>query len=428
MECFDRFGSYFDHGHFQHDDHGRYFVNDKSCLMFDLSSVNVISSTVDTVRQLYRLMLDQSVLHGLHESYQLALKSFQKIHVHGYDFSVGSGGQSGYKYRLQNSDLGVIVFIKNQRQKIDVFGSHIKVELSPQFLLYNSVADAQCLMDAIAVWFGDAVERSGVSLHLAADVQGWEPDDFLGRLKARSTRRVAYDGIDTAEFDLASVAATYGDRETVTVGSVTSVQMSFYDKLKEAVKHDKLHFWNAVWSGDAVPVDSFCMADQGGFDKSEGVRRLEMRFHHTVLRQFERGSGCEMTSYESAFEHLGALWRYAMRLFKLRYDDDLIDPVWQMLAEDVDFNQCHSGKSYKRAYKKPGEGNEKNVALALGNWLSIVARQGMKTQKAWRYLKVSGMFKDIKRYYQSRGIDLQGLYQLIDDGLTKRRLAGRAAA
>jgi len=411
-------------GHFEPHPKGLYFVSEKTDVMEDLSHVSLLASTVDTVRQLYKLMLNQQFITEVHELYDQALNAPQFLHLNGYDYSVGSGGQSGYKYRLQNNEEGIIIFIKNRRQAPDAIGSHLKIEFSPKFLLANSAEEVQLVADGIAAWVSmGQVDYAGVAIHLALDVQGWEPsDDFLQRLTTRSRRIYAHDAVESASFTLSEAAVTYGDRQTITVGSVKAVQLCVYDKTEEAKKSDKLALMESIWRG-RDPKEVY----NPEYDPEQPVRRVEMRFHHTVIKQFERGSDVMLSNYQAAYEHLGALWQYGMNTVRLDTKKDHIDPYWQLFSEDADFHWCHQGKQYKRAYKQPGIGNEKNVALALGNWISIMARNNISTPNAWNCLKKSGIFDDIERYYRSRGIGLDGLYAMIRDALRQRRLVGRAA-
>ncbi len=355
---------------------------------------------------------------------EIALEKSQYIEVHGYEFAVGSGGKSGYKYRLQNNEAGIIIFIKNRKVAPDVEGSHLKIELSPHYLLNTSVDDAQNFMDGVAAWLSVGnPQYQGVAPHLALDVQGWDmPEDFLNRLVMRSRRIYVHDGIESAEFNLSEAAVTYGKRETVTVGSVKSVQMSCYDKSLQARKEDKLHYFESVWTG-SYEGDEF----DRQYDPEETVRRIEMRFHHSVVNQFAMGMRNEIKSYKQVYEHLGGLWKYAMNNFRLEVSKKVTDPHWSLFAEDADFHWCHEGKEYKRAYKKAGLGSEKNVTLALGNMLSLFARKNMAPQKVMKALRKSGIYSDIHSYYRSRGFTEADLYEFVRDSLKQRRLVGRAA-
>lgn len=52
---------------------------------------------------------------------------------------IGSGGASGYQFRLQNSDLGLILFLKSRYAEQDKEFSHFKIECSPHWLLPRSI-------------------------------------------------------------------------------------------------------------------------------------------------------------------------------------------------------------------------------------------------------------------------------------------------
>ncbi|WP_410963507.1 hypothetical protein, partial [Salmonella sp. SAL04292] len=79
--------------------------------MTDLSGVRVLRCGVDTVRQLY---------NGLIRPEVIALFDSQEpiVEFAGYEWSKGRiGRDSGYQFRLQNADLGLILLIKNHNMK-----------------------------------------------------------------------------------------------------------------------------------------------------------------------------------------------------------------------------------------------------------------------------------------------------------------------
>lgn len=421
---FERYSSYsFGQGNFEPHQRGLCFFHAKNGLLEDLGDVKLLASTVDTIRQLYSLLLCPSFLSTIEELYESSFEKSQYIEIHGVEFALGAGGKSGYKYRLQNNEEGVIVFLKNQKASAETTGSHLKIELSPHFLQANNVSQAQNFMDAVASWVSlGRAEPKGVATHLALDIQGWElPEDFLERLVMRFRRIYCHDGIEKADFTLSEAAVSYGKRETVTVGTVKSLQMCCYDKTLQAKKTDKTHYYDALWS---EKYDD----DLGRkYEPGTNVTRVEMRFHHSVVNQFAMGMGESLLTYKEVFEHLGGLWRYAMNNFRLEHQKGLWDPVWQLFSEDADFHWCHEEKEYKRAQKKPGVGNEKNVTLALGNMLSIYARGNMSAHKVMACLRKSGIYGDVLAYYTSRGLAKSDLYEFIRDSLKQRRLVGRAA-
>jgi hypothetical protein len=74
----------------------------------------------------------------------------------------------------------------------------------------------------------------------------------MQRLHCRSSKRVSYDGIESAEYTMAGVTATYSENETMTFGSVSSVQFSNYDKTKQMVVMDKADFFKSAWCSGIV--------------------------------------------------------------------------------------------------------------------------------------------------------------------------------
>jgi len=391
----------------------------------DLSSVQLLRSTVDTVRQLYSGQLDLAVYNEIHELYQEAVTELKTVHVHGYDFAVAAGGSSGYKIRLQNNEVGLIIFLKSRHAKLENEGSHIKIECSPSFLVRHTPEDAQNILDGLAYWFATGpVERQGVAVHLALDFQGWEPpQNFLDDLTYRARKSVTRDGLHNFTFEGSDVALRYGGLQSVTIGTAKSLQMCMYNKTKEVHANDKIDFFEAQWKGEHTGVFQHL---GGVYDPDIDVYRIEMRFHHSVLKQFERGSEVVMSSYAEAFKHLKSLWQYALDAIRYDYNTAWVQPIWCLLHDDVGFERA-SKKVLKRLYKTPGLGNEKNVALFLGNFVSIVARNGVSARRAWGFLKASGCWEDILRYYLNRGMDKDDLYEWLEDSILQRRLVGKAA-
>ena len=91
------------------------------------------------------------------------------------------------------------------------------------------------------------------------------------------------------------------------------------------------------------------------------------------------------------------------------------------------FDSYETGFVYRREYKTPGVGNGKNVVLALGNMLSIYARNKFSAHYALQCLKESGIYIDACEYFRSRGLDKSDMYRFIEDGLIHRRLSSKIA-
>ncbi|MDI3326663.1 hypothetical protein QKW35_19990 [Pontibacterium granulatum] len=423
----------FDSWLFEEHPQGKYFA----CPEFaeNLSNIHVLMSSVDTVRQLYRGTIDPEWYAKLESDYEAARLETRIVHIHGYDFVVRPGGSSGFKFRLQNNDEGLIIFVKSHYAKENFTGTHVKIECSPKLLLTTEPTDVQDAMDGIARTLLDGdMCYGGVALHLAVDVQGYTPaQDFDKRLVCRSSRQFTHDGIDRAEIDLASASVTYGKGETYTFGSVTALQLCHYNKSKEIIRSDKREFMHAAWSGEFS--GAFHPAHMS-FDPEGGeVWRLEMRFSHQVLNQFHDGfqslpdtsvKDLYMKSYADAFGHLSALWEYALSQFQLPRGK-FYAPEWTLFMKDANFNQHHQDVIYKRVYKEPGIDNARNVALALGNILSIHARHGYSAQASWKFLKNTGIWDDVLGYIQQKGISKSEFFDNWRDRLLERRMIGKAA-
>lgn len=400
------------------DDKGRLFMMPRN--QVDLSDVRILHDGVDTVRQLYAGMPIAEVVDAIADLYSSGFN--QIVDFAGIQWALGSGGQSGYRWRLQNNELGLIMFFGSRYVDLDKSGAHLKIDCSPSFLLDFSSRSAQARMDQLASALLHDPKPSGVAIHIAVDIQGWAPPaDFERRLTTRSKRRVVYEGLESLEFIGAETVQRYGDRETFMFGSAGSVQFCMYRKDREAHKQDKLDFWEDQWRDGAEP-------DSDVHDYVEGapVWRLEWRFHHTVLQQIEGPDGKHgsFLSYALAAPALTNIFQYGLRSFRLDWNRSWIDPMWQLLYEDIHVLGEVEKYEVRRIYKTEGRGDERNLVLILGNMITVYARYGYQTSQVIGYLRGAGLWDEIRKYLMSRHHDPQ---EYISRGLALRRLVGKAA-
>ena len=378
------------------DNDGHLFISSSG--QFDARSIKVLHSGVDTVRQLYGGLIRE-------DSYLYVQRVFESGHgemvdLNGIPFIVSSGRYGGYRFILKNLDLGLVVLFKSNFIDEKLNGSHLKLELSPHFIHEHSTEEIQQFLDDWASEFLTQVVPVGVAVHLACDVQGIAvPDNFDQQLTARA-KCSRLSGIKSLEFEsLRDVAAVYGAGQSFLWGSVSALQFSVYRKDIEAAYRDKIHFWRSKWG---TATDDFHFPDLI-YDASKPVWRFEARFHHTVIEEFARGSGeLELKKYSQLVQHLTGLWRYALNNFRWDSDTKYIKPEWQYLMQSVSFNQNPPDIMYRRQKKIPGECNARNVALALGNLISIYARNNYTFSYAWKSLQASGVFDDILGYFKLR--------------------------
>lgn len=425
----------------QSDDRGRLFLSELG--QENLEGVRVLHQGLDTVKQLYAGVLRPVVLEEVAERFQAGFG--ECIELGGHVWAVGSGGASGYQYRLQNSDLGLICFLKSRYAEAADEGSHLKVEASPHWIHPRSVEQMHGDLQALAAVFLESARPSGVSVHLCVDVQGWEPPrDFSDTLVTRARRSSEFDGGNVLYMNLGESASVFNRRETYMYGSASTVQFCMYRKDVQVRKADKQDFWEHVWSQAAG--ESF---EERAYDSAAPVWRLEFRFHQSVLADFGRGMAQDMDygfSFQSAVwaglrgvcGHLQGLWAYALNSFRserrvsargARY----YAPLWQFLLDDVRWSSPEGDFTYRRVKKTPGVGNEKNLMLALGNLLSVYARNGFSVSRAWQCIKASGIYDDLYNYFERRAyfrmqrFQESDIYQFVQRALNLRVLQGRAA-
>ena len=96
----------------------------------DLSAVRFLHSGVDTIKQLFRCTIRESVLSAI-ESHG----SGNILNIGGIDWLFSrSGKTSGYQYIFKNLDLGFVVLLKSFYCEADVKGSHLKIECTPELI------------------------------------------------------------------------------------------------------------------------------------------------------------------------------------------------------------------------------------------------------------------------------------------------------
>jgi hypothetical protein len=406
---------------------GRLFVDPSTARIVDLSKVRLLHCGVDTVRQLYRGLLRPELLC-------LFDKPGTIVDFAGERWHAGRVSKdSGYQYKLQNADLGFVLLLKNYNAKVENIGPHLKIEVSPHAIDSLSPERLQARMDFYAEQILTNIERNQCAVHLALDVQGWQPPaDLVARMhcRARSARDIS--GIKEITWDTKS--SVYGRGETYMFGSAGGVQLAIYNKTEQAKATDKLDYWEGVWRRR----DSFDEGDPDNYNRDQTVWRIELRYHHSVIQQFASGSvdlhtgnAIDTNSYAAFTPHLDGLWRYGMQQFKLLARPGYYEPIWTLLREDarVDLpvDSLLDDTEYKRNYKTSRGFSGKNVELFLGNFVSLLARERVGARKGFYRLKDWECWPVIRDHYAAKGMDEDGLYKHLKNILEERHVRwGRA--
>lgn len=364
----------------------------------DLSDVRLLHVGVDTVKQLFNCVLRK-------DSYDVLVNatSGDVVNFGGVDWSLSrSAKQSGYQYILKNQDIGFVILVKSFYKDAEVLGPHIKVEVSPWVIYENSPERLTDKIRFVARIFTDNPIPSGCAVHLAADVKNLQvPADFSNRFVCKARREQKFNAISHAQYEgLSEIACIYGDSQTFTYGQPGAVQFSLYDKVAEVTKRDKRSFWESVWANTPAVDDPL----ESEYRPGDEVRRVELRFHQSVISQFINGSECMADyaahpTFERLIPHLTALWRYGLDCFRLQYSTSHIDPLWQLLIEDVAFFGREVNWMYKRAAKEPSVNTRRNIAFFLGNFIRVAARKRLAPDFVARSVLSMGVEAEIADYF-----------------------------
>ncbi|MDR7025924.1 hypothetical protein [Pseudomonas peli] len=411
----------------EEDKRGRLFIDPGNYSLSNLSGVRLLRCGVDTVRQLYRGMIRPQIMALFDNPGVLVEFAGQRWHAGRV------GRDSGYQYKLQNADLGIILLVKNFNAKLDNIGPHLKIEVSPHAIDSLSPERLQARLDFYAAQVLTHVELNQCAVHLALDLQGWTPPaDLVARMhcKARTHRDIT--GIN--EINWATKSSTYGRGETSMFGSASGVQLCIYNKTEQARATDKLDYWESVWRRR----DSFDETDPDNYDPAQDVWRVELRYHHSIIQQFASGSVdlhtgqiIDTSSFEGFAAHLDGLWRYGLRQFKLLIRPGYYAPIWTLIRDDVrvdlPVDSLLDDTEYKRYYKTSRGFSGKNVELFLGNFVSLLARERVGARRAFHTLKDWDCWPVIRDHYAAKGMDEDALYKHIKGILEERHIRwGRA--
>lgn len=369
---------------------GSIFIDPSTADVYDTRSVHIVHSGVDTVKQLYNGYLHQHVLALFEEP---GIVDFA-----GQRWMAGRiGRDSGYQYKLQNADLGLILLIKSFHVQAENEGPHLKIEVSPHAILARHAHELQSLMDELAGNVLVKPEKRQCAVHLCVDVQGWTPPkDFDAHLHCRSRRVKQFNGIN--EIDFASTSAVYGRGETWLFGSPAGIQLAVYDKTLETRVSDRWDYWHSIWSQSA------------NYDEEKPVYRVELRFHHTVIDQFslgtvnkQTGEVAEFADFNELSHHLTGIWQYGFESFRYFARPGVFHPIWTILSRTA-FISDGELYEYKRHYKSARGFSGKNVELALGNLISLAARQRLSGSQLWKMLQQLDVFDVILDHYHEKGM------------------------
>lgn len=364
----------------------------------DLSDVRVLHAGVDTVKQLYKCSLRLERLGEIE-----ALESGSVLNAGGQDWKVSrSGKKAGYQYILSNQDIGFVVLLKSFYAEAERHASHLKIEVSPWVIKQHSAETLTKRIDEIARIFAVELAPAGIAVHVAVDVKNLNiANDFENRFVARSKKSTKFSGISDLQFDLSEASVVYGDRQTMTWGSAGGLQFSIYDKVTEAIKSDKIDFWEGIWRDMPSVGDPF----ESEYQPGDSVRRIEARFHHSVIQQFangtldNEGNPIRLRDYSDVALHLTALWRYALDVYRLQHSHRYIDPLWQLLIEDVRIYHPAPALIYRRERAPSTPNIRRNVAMWLGNVARVGARRRLLPDHLAKNVLASGLESELADYF-----------------------------
>jgi len=300
----------------------------------------------------------------------------------------------------------------------------LKFELSPHFIAARTPDTIMAYLSNIADQLLTDYQAKGCAVHLACDYQHYAlPNDFLERFSTHARTLRSFDGLAAVDLsNLAEAVATYGSpkqERNYLIGKHKSVQLAIYDKSLEIIKSDKQDYFHQEWG-----VYSF-----GIHDSQQTTRRVELRFHHTVIREIGQGLGHSLESFDQVAIYLTDIWRYGLKInrLKLTQSSDYLHPFWQFLMQDVEFSVPAQNVDIKRKKKDAVDPVARNISMLIGNLITLCARKGFTAKEVMTQLCVLSVYPEIIGYYRRRGLNESDLRQAVEKGLALRRMIGKAA-
>ncbi len=409
---------------------GRIFFTEKGVV--DLSSVEVVGAFVDTVRQLFYGLPKESFVERLEQSisggedfFFLSAPPVNGLSGQVVRFHLSRMGKvSRYRYKLQNNELGLVILFGSYHDLMTNPNQHLKIELSPHFINSRTSAAVMAYLSFISAQLLVDYSAKGCAVHLACDYQNYSlPVDFLDRFSTHSRTIKTYDGVSSIDLSgLSESVTTYGSvnqERNYLIGKHQSVQLAIYDKSLEVIKSDKQDYFNHEWG----------VFSMGVHDPEKVTRRIELRFHHTVIREIGQGMGLALESFDKVVDYLTDIWRYGLKINRLKVSStsDYFHPFWQFLMQDIEFTVPAQNIDVKRKKKDSVDPVARNISMLIGNLITLLARKGFNASQVMTQLRVLSVYSEIIDYYRSRGLNESDLRQAVEKGLALRRLIGKAA-
>lgn len=379
------------------DVNGKIYSNGKETI--DHSNVNIINTHIDTYKQYYKGATSNLYLK-IKEQFEV-LGADSIVTLRGIPFALRKlGKMSGYRYKLQNNEIGLVIMVGSFFQKETLEGlpewNNLKIECSPHYLMDRPAklvtADLAAYADELLLM---PLAICGVP-HMAVDVQGYEiPHDFVNRFVSRLDRCFSVNGVDAVEIYGQAVAFMYGERETVTIGGASGLQLCTYNKTIESRKSGKSEYWKKHW---------FNSSDEYDIDKD--VIRFEWRVPKQVIQQMSKPE-MQFRDYSEVFQNINSLWLYCCVRNRLHHSSRFIDPMWQMLTENVQFNDAAAievTRTYQKQKPLQGRGGhapdtKRNMLMVLGNLVTIYAARGFNDGEVVECVKSCGIWDELCWYY-----------------------------
>ncbi|MRI32612.1 hypothetical protein EOPP23_06375 [Endozoicomonas sp. OPT23] len=432
MRTLDRFRWNGDQKALEADDKGLVFRHPRygHIADFDEQGFQIVGTYVDTFRQLFRGRMNPNFHTDIEHSLDLKEKKFQLL---GQNWILAKiGKNSGYQYRLQNSQIGLVILFKQFHAKAESPASHLKIECSPWFLDNRKPKEVDDYLKRLADRILVGAEAYYPAIHLAVDIQGWEPaQDFAHRMHSKSKKCSQYNGLEITEFNLHEITGVYEKGQSFCFGSANASQLAVYNKTLQAKKIDKFDYMEHKWRNSTLLDDG-----SSGYDPDRDVFRIETRFHHSVIQQFALGScdiktgeiGVRMNTYSEVLKHIHSLWQYGLKSFQFKYNRNYLDPLWTILKDDVVFKYPESSYKdnlhYKRYYKKATSFTGKNYQLMMGNFLSACARESVPFDTVLHELQSMTIWNSITLHYEDKETTEHQLIDRLRDSYTERELLG----
>jgi len=341
--------------------------------------VKLLYAGFDTFDIAFQGALPASVLEQLQAGRDEAETRQEKILIHfGPDVVeahiMDHGKKGGFRFLIDTGPLGAVWMIKKNTDanQWNLFASPHATTL----LAYGYQETFRRLLNELETMgariVGHSINRADFAMDFETTGFELHPDQVV----AHSHCKVSpYLGKRSTEEDEDQPQYVMRGRrvESVTIGKQPGRQTIIYDKWREAIERNKLH-WFPVWGKQRNEKN----VEVWRVEVRAGKRELKEKYRLSTMQDFERGIGDVIVNALNAIRYLG----------DCQLDSNVtrqaLHPIWQVAQETAarNLSELRSGLTPNQVKEVERiKAQDTYLALCVGNAIGLAVSNGMSNQE-----------------------------------------------